>query len=55
MDALEYMKRQLSKHRLNKALAIQHPNTPEKQIEDIEIKIGYYIEAVKALESVKHE
>lgn len=48
MDALEYMKRQKEKHMLN--LERAHPNTPPDHLANIEAKIGYYSEAIDALE-----
>lgn len=48
MTALEYMKKQILKHTLS--LEHLHPNTPPEHAENIKAKIGYYEEAVKALE-----
>ena len=48
MTALEYMEKQLQKHRLNyereKARGV-----PEQMIQNILAKIGYYADAVQAL------
>ena len=47
MTALEYMKKQIVKHKIN---LDHHPYAPQEQIDNIRAKIGYYEEAVKALE-----
>ena len=53
MTALEYMKRQVSKHTANYEREARR-GMPGEVLENIKAKIGYYIEAVKALESVSH-
>lgn len=54
MTALEYMQKQVNKHRLNykreKARGV-----PEKMLNDILAKIGYYEAAVNALKENGHE
>ena len=51
MTALEYMERQLQKHRRN-FLIESDRRVPEEQLENIRKKIGYYEAAVEALEKV---
>lgn len=49
MTASEYMKKQIKKH----TITLEHEtkrNAPEEVLRNIELKIGYYKEAVKALE-----
>ena len=48
MTALEYMEKQLAKHRMNLDREIKR-NAPEDMVENIKTKIGYYTEAVDAL------
>ena len=48
MTALEYMEKQIRKHRINLIKAINY-NAPAEMIENIERKIGYYEEAIVAL------
>ena len=52
MTAIEYMERQIFKHKLN--LEHLHPNTPPDHVENIKNKISYYEEAVEALERMKN-
>ena len=51
MTALEYMEKQLSKHRLNYERE-KTRDVPEKMLNDILAKIGYYEAAVNALKGV---
>lgn len=48
MTALEYMERQLTKHRLNYDLESAR-GVPEEQLNNIRLKIGYYETAVNAM------
>lgn len=51
MNALEYMERQLNKHRSN----YEHESArgaSEEMLRNIEKKIRYYVEAVEALKKV---
>lgn len=48
MTALEYMERQVEKHRLNHAREFAR-EVPEEQLQNIRAKIGYYEAAVEAL------
>lgn len=50
MTALEYMKRQLVKNRLNHDREFAR-GVPEEQLANIRRKIGYFEEAVAALEA----
>ena len=52
MTALEYMEKQLSKHRLNYERESAR-SRPEKMLNDILAKIGYYEAAVNALKESK--
>ena len=52
MTALEYMEKQLSKHRLNYERELAR-GVPEKMLNDIMAKIGYYEAAVNALKETK--
>ena len=52
MNALEYMKRQILKHTANYERE-KRRGVPGEVLENIKSKIGYYVEAVKALENVK--
>ena len=49
MTAIEYFEKQVAKHRINLDREIKR-NAPEDMIENIKTKIGYYTEAVSALE-----
>lgn len=49
MTALEYMKRQVDKHTANYERE-KRRGVPGEVLENIKNKIGYYVEAVKALE-----
>ena len=49
MTALEYMKRQMDKHTANYERE-KRRGVPGEVLDNIKAKIGYYIEAVKALE-----
>ena len=51
MTALEYMTKQLNKHRLNLERESKR-GVPEEMLLNIEAKIGYYAEAVDALKGV---
>ena len=51
MTALEYMEKQLKKHRLNYDRSVERA-VPQQMLEDIRAKIGYYEDAVNALKSV---
>ena len=48
MTAIEYMTKQLKKHRLNYEREKKR-GVPEEMLRNIEAKIGYYSEAVEAL------
>ena len=48
MTALEYMERQLEKHRMNLDRESAR-GVPAEMLENIRLKIGYYQEAVEAL------
>lgn len=48
MTALEYMEKQCEKHKKNYEHQAKH-NVPQKMLDDIQLKIGYYEQAVKAL------
>lgn len=48
MTTLEYMEKQLAKHRANYERESAR-KVPEKMLNDIKLKIGYYAEAVEAL------
>ena len=48
MTALEYMERQVEKHRLNYYHEFAR-EVPEEQLQNIRAKIGYYEAAVEAL------
>jgi hypothetical protein len=50
MTALEYMEKQLQKHRLNYERESAR-GVPEEQLRNIEKKIGYYEAAVDALKA----
>ena len=51
MEALEYMEKQLNKHKANHAREYSR-GVPEKMLNDIQSKIGYYEKAVEALKFV---
>ena len=51
MTALEYMERQLQKHRTNLECESAR-GVPEEQLQNIEKKISYYEAAVDALKKV---
>ena len=51
MTALEYMEKQLAKHKAN-YIRESNRNAPEKVLSDIQAKIGYYEQAVEALQFV---
>ena len=51
METLVYMEKQLNKHKANYARESSR-GVPEKMINDIQSKIGYYEEAVHALKFV---
>lgn len=48
MTALEYMEKQLQKHRLNYEKESAR-GVPEEMLRNILLKIGYYVAAVEAL------
>lgn len=48
LTALEYMKRQVDKHKFNYQREVAR-GVPEEQLRNIEAKIRYYEEAVAAL------
>lgn len=48
MTALEYMTKQLNRHRLNLERETKR-GVPEEMLRNIEAKVGYYAEAVEAL------
>ena len=48
MTALEYMEKQIAKHKINLDREIRR-NAPAEMIDNIRTKIGYYTEAVEAL------
>lgn len=48
MTALEYMEKQLAKHKAS-YIRESNRNAPEKVLSDIQIKIGHYEAAVEAL------
>ena len=48
MTALEYMEKQLAKHKAN-YVRESNRNAPEKVLSDIQIKIGHYEAEVEAL------
>lgn len=51
MTALEYMKKQRDKHRLNYAKELER-GAPKEVLTNIKMKIGYYNLAVMALDEV---
>ena len=51
MEALEYMEKQLNKHKANYTRESSR-GVPEKMLNDIQSKIGYYEKAVEALKFV---
>ena len=48
MTTLEYMEKELKRHKLNLEREIQR-NVPAEQIENIKKKVGYYTEVCEAL------
>ena len=54
MTALEYMEKQAQSHRINYNRQVLR-NAPEKDLENIKEKIGYYEEAVEALKKVEKD
>ena len=48
MTALEYMEKQYNKHKAN-YIRESDRGAPEKMLNDIKLKIGYYEQAVEAL------
>ena len=48
MTALEYMEKQYSKHKANYVREADR-GAPKKMLDDIQLKIGYYEQAVEAL------
>lgn len=54
MTALEYMERQAQSHRINYNRQVLR-GAPEKDLESIKEKIGYYKEAVEALKKVEKD
>ena len=48
MTALEYMEKQYNKHKANYTREADR-GAPEKMLNDIKAKIGYYEQAVEAL------
>ena len=48
MTALEYMEKQLAKHRLNYIRGYQR-GIPKENLDNIRLKISYYEQAVEAL------
>lgn len=52
MTALEYMEKQLLKHRLNYDRESAR-GVPEEMLHNISLKIGYYEAAVEALKKVE--
>ena len=51
MTALEYMEKQVQKHRVNYNREVLR-DAPEEVLQNIRLKIGYYEAAVKALKEV---
>ena len=51
MTSLEYMERQLDKHCINYDREYNR-GVPDEVLHNIELKIGYYEEAVKALREI---
>ena len=51
MTAIEYMEKQIKKHRDNYYREVKR-NVPEEQLQNILNKISYYTEAVNALKKV---
>ena len=49
MTTIEYMQRQVEKHTRNLAFASSRSGVTEKELNDIQLKIKYYEEAVRAL------
>ena len=49
MTALEYMEKQLNKHKKNYEHQFKHSNATEKMLNDIQLKASHYEQAVKAL------
>ena len=50
MTTLEYMKRQVESNRLKLDFSIGKKGVTEQELDNIRLKIGYYEEAVRALE-----
>ena len=53
MSALEYMKKQVEKNNIKLSKVIAKTGVTEEEINNIRSKIGYYQEAVNALETMK--
>jgi hypothetical protein len=51
MTAIEYMEKQLQKHRVNYNREVLR-GVPEEMLHNISLKIGYYEKAVEALKKV---
>jgi hypothetical protein len=52
MTALEYMEKQYNKHKAN-YIRESNRGVPDKMLNDIQLKIGYYKQAVEALKKEK--
>lgn len=51
MTALEYMEKQVEKHRINYNREVLR-GVPDEMLQNIQLKIGYYEAAVEALKTV---
>ena len=51
MTALEYMEKQYNKHKAN-YIRESDRNAPKKMLDDIQLKIGYYSQAIDALKQI---
>ena len=54
MTALEYMEKQYNKHKANYTREADR-GAPEKMLNDIKLKIGYYEQAVEALKREEYK
>ena len=54
MTTLEYMEKQVNKHRINYNREVLR-GVPDEMLQNIQKKIGYYEEAVEALKKVGAE
>ena len=54
MTTIEYMERQAQSNRINYNRQVLR-GAPEKDLENIKVKIGYYEEAVEALKKVGND